>query len=363
MSGILTFLIRDIVGTPAILIGIIALLGLILQRKSFSSVLAGSVKTAAGYLIFSSGAGIAVGVLNNFLSPLIQKTFHLTAPAAAAGGIGYPTFLQNWGGYVTVAVAVGFIMNLILARITPFKYIYLTGHLMIVGAEVIMSGMLATFAGINPVVAIVITGIFLGLYWTFEPAIMNRFMRGVTKSDDLAYGHTSSLACWLAAFFGRFVGKPEQSTEDLELPTAFEFFKDTVVSLSLVLGLFSVILAVIAGPTITGEFSGTKNYIVYALIQGFTFGAGISIVLYGLALFAIPAIMAAAIGDYLGLARAATAFATVTIFFAAGQTVGPAGAGLIGKATGSFTSAYLIASLLTAAAALLAVALPKPSHG
>ena len=44
----------------------------------------------------------------------------------------------------------------------------------------------------------------------------------------------------------------------------------------------------------------------------------ITIVLYGLAAFAIPTIMAAAVGDYLGLARAAQAFSLVTFFFAVG---------------------------------------------
>ena len=103
----------------------------------------------------------------------------------------------------------------------------------------------------------------------------------------------------------------------------------------------------------------TVAYLLAGLKLG-SIGLTASVVLYGLAVFAIPAIMAAAIGDYLGLHRAATAFATVTVFFAVGQTAGPAAAGLIGKATGSFTPAYLLASLLTATAALLALALPAP---
>jgi len=86
----------------------------------------------------------------------------------------------------------------------------------------------------------------------------------------------------------------------------------------------------------------------------------ISIVLYGLAVFAIPAIMAAAIGDYLGLSRAATAFATVTLFFALGQSIGPATAGLIAKTFGSFGNAYLLAGVLTAVASLFAATLPHP---
>lgn len=106
----------------------------------------------------------------------------------------------------------------------------------------------------------------------------------------------------------------------------------------------------------------TVQTAAYALAGLKLGGAGliVSIVLYGLAVFAIPAIMAAAIGDYLGLSRAATAFATVTIFFAVGQTIGPGVAGLIAGATGTFTGAYLLAALLTAIAAVFAATLPPP---
>ena len=87
-----------------------------------------------------------------------------------------------------------------------------------------------------------------------------------------------------------------------------------------------------------------------------------SLILYGLALFAVPAIMAAAVGDYLGFTRAAGAFATVTVFFAAGQTLGPALAGMIAKASGSFSGAYLMAALITAAAMVFALFLPRPDR-
>ena len=97
---ILRLIMRDIVGTPALLIGIIAALGLILQKKTFSDVLAGGVKTAAGYLIFGGGAGVVVGVLL-FLGPVIEAAFGIAAPAAA--GIPYDEFLGTWGGFATVA--------------------------------------------------------------------------------------------------------------------------------------------------------------------------------------------------------------------------------------------------------------------
>ena len=275
------FFTKDILGTPALLIGLIAALGLILQKKTFSTIVGGFVKTATGYLILQGGAGIVVNVLL-FLGPVIQKAFGITAPAT--GGMGYDTFLKTWGGYAAASVAVGFVVNLLLARFTKFKYVYLTGHLMIVGAECVMAGLIATFANIQPLVAILATGVVLGIYWTLQPAYVNNYMKGVMKSDDLAYGHTSSLGVFIAATLGKFVGKPEDSTENLELPESLDIFKDTVISLALVMGVFTVIIALIAGPAAVSEFSGTTNYITYSLIQGFTFGAGISIILYGVRL-------------------------------------------------------------------------------
>lgn len=85
----------------------------------------------------------------------------------------------------------------------------------------------------------------------------------------------------------------------------------------------------------------------------------ISVSLYGVAVFAIPAIMAAAIGDYLGKARAASGFAIITFAFAIGQTLGPFVAGIIAESTGSFKSSYLIASGLTFVAIILSNFLPS----
>ncbi|WP_328755300.1 MFS transporter [Geomonas propionica] len=91
-----------------------------------------------------------------------------------------------------------------------------------------------------------------------------------------------------------------------------------------------------------------------------TAGLIVSLILYGSTVFAIPAIMAAAVGEYLGLNRASSAFATITIFFGVGQVIGPAGAGIIAKASGAFTMPYLISGALTAVALVCALLLPPP---
>jgi predicted MFS family arabinose efflux permease len=85
-----------------------------------------------------------------------------------------------------------------------------------------------------------------------------------------------------------------------------------------------------------------------------------SVALYGLAVFAVPAIMAAAVGDYLGTARAAAAFSMVTFCFAIGQTIGPGVAGVMADAAGTFRVPYLVAAAINALALLATCFLPRP---
>jgi len=275
------FITKDIMGQPALLVGLIATVGLILQQKPFATVLAGGVKTAVGYLIIVGGSGIVVGVLNATMTPLITAAFNLRAPAAESGGMGLTKFLAEWGGYATLAVALGFVINVALARFTRFKYIYLTGHLMIGMNNRLFAAILVGAPFISPMALVLIAGVISGIYWTLQPAYIMKDMAKVTGTEDLAYGHTSSLNAWIAAKLGPLVGSPKESTEDLELPEWLEFFKDTTVSLGFVLALFTVIVALIAGPANVNKISAGRNYIVYALMQGLTFGAGITVMLYG----------------------------------------------------------------------------------
>lgn len=87
----------------------------------------------------------------------------------------------------------------------------------------------------------------------------------------------------------------------------------------------------------------------------------LSIGLWGSVAWSIPSIMAAALGDFLGPAKAAAAFGTVTFFFGIGQIAGPSLAGVLADAWGSFVSSFWMAAFLAGLAALLADLLKK--HG
>jgi MFS family permease len=154
-----------------------------------------------------------------------------------------------------------------------------------------------------------------------------------TMVEEYAYAEASAGAFWSwVGFFSLFSG------------TAFGLLSDKI-------GRKGGLMAVFAVQTGAYLLAGSRLGTV-ALFA--------SVVLYGVAVFAIPAIMAAAVGDYLGKARAAAAFSMITFCFAIGQTIGPAVAGMVAEATGTFTGSYLASAVLTAVAVFWAKTLPAP---
>lgn len=88
----------------------------------------------------------------------------------------------------------------------------------------------------------------------------------------------------------------------------------------------------------------------------------LSIGLYGLVLWSVPAIMAALVGDYAGAERVATLFGFVTFIFGLGQASGPFLAGILAEMSGSFASSFLMTAVLALAAVIVSTSLPKKQH-
>lgn len=86
----------------------------------------------------------------------------------------------------------------------------------------------------------------------------------------------------------------------------------------------------------------------------------LSIGFYGIVAWSIPSIMAAAVGDYVGARKAASAFGLVTFIFGFGQISGPAVAGLLAEKTGSFSTSFYMAAFFAGVAILFTAFLKKP---
>lgn len=274
-------LIVDILSTPAILVGLFALIGLLLQKRAATEVVSGTLKTIMGFLIIGAGATVITGSLY-FFGKMLEKGFDIDGVIPNNEAI--VAMAQNaFGTETALIMLLGMIVNILLARFTPFKYIFLTGH-HIMFMACLLAVVLST-GGLDGAGLIIIGSIILGLLMVLSPALLQPFVRRITGNDDIAIGHFGSFGYWVAGLVGKGAGNRAKSTEDIRVPRSLGFLRDTSVAISLTMLVMFFIVSIAAGPAyIENELSGGQNFIVFCLIQAITFAAGVYIVLAGVRL-------------------------------------------------------------------------------
>ena len=277
MNSILHFLVYDLLGTSSILVGFIAMFGLILQKKSWDKVAIGTIKTIVGFVIFSAGSSLATSSLNSFQT-LFTKAFNLEGVLPLAEAV--TALAQNkFGSIVALIMVAGFIANLIVARFTPLKYIFLTGQHNLYLAALLTVIFKAN--GVSDGLTIFLGAIILGVSAALFPAIAQKGMRKITGEDELAMGHYVTIAYAISSFIGSKVGNPEDSTEKLKLPSWLMIFKDYIVSVTLSVAVFYYISAFIAGKENVEALSGGVSWILFPLLQSLSFAASLFIIITG----------------------------------------------------------------------------------
>ncbi|MEZ2122582.1 MULTISPECIES: PTS ascorbate transporter subunit IIC [unclassified Corynebacterium] len=293
MNPVLQFIV-ELIQIPAVIVGAIAFIGLMVQKKPTGDVVTGTVKTALSLLIIGGGAGVLV----QGLSP-IQQMFEMAFPAS--GITTFVTFdeavvsavqssgVGSIGSEIGLTMLFGYMFHLFLARVTPWHYVYLTGHMIWVhaGAFTILMHSL----GFNPFLTVFTASLLVGFYYTVAPAIAQPFVRRITGGDEVGFAHGQTLLNVLCGYLGMVIGNKEKSTEDTQLPEKLSFFRDVAVSTTIVMTIVSLLsasAAVITGgtgafqaATDDGGISNGQNWIVFALLMALQFTAGMLILLYG----------------------------------------------------------------------------------
>ncbi len=215
--------ILDILSTPAMIIGIVAMIGLILQKESFGRVLSGFLKTALGMLVLSAGASVIVSEILPFVD-LFTEVFNLSGFATSSEAIvgAIQTAVPVIASTSALIMAIGFLVNVLLARFTPLKYIFLTGHMMWISSVAIAYSLYV--AGFNEVNIVIFGTILQGLILTLLPAICQPMVRKVTGNNNIAIAHLTTLGTTTSAYIGGIFGDKSRSAEDVKLPETLDFF-------------------------------------------------------------------------------------------------------------------------------------------
>lgn len=277
--------IQQILSTPAIFVGLIAMLGLILQKSGSQAIIKGTIKTILGFIVLGAGAGVVQQSIVPF-GDLFQLAFDMHGVVPNNEAI-VSMGLTEYAVQTSAVFALGMCMNIVLARFSRWKYIFLTGHHALYMACLLT--IILSIAGLEGWQLTVGGSLLLGFVMALFPALMQPTMRKITGDDSLALGHFGSCCYFLSAQIGKLFSGSEKgkSTEEVSFPQGLSFLRDNTISIAIVMFFCYIIVAGCAefsAGEAAAKIWGDSNWIVFSVLQSITFSAGIYIVLAGVRL-------------------------------------------------------------------------------
>ncbi|AUU22766.1 MULTISPECIES: PTS ascorbate transporter subunit IIC [Aeromonas] len=271
------FLMFDVLSEPAVLVGLIALIGLIAQKKPVTECIKGTVKTIMGFVILGAGATLVVNSLGDFAT-IFQHAFGIKGVVPNNEAI-VSIAQQSFGKEMAMIMFFAMLVNILIARLTPWKFIFLTGH-----HTLFMSMMVAAIlsaGGMSGIPLIAVGSLVVGVTMVLFPALAHPYMKQITGSDDVALGHFSTCSYVLAGWIGAKFGNKAHSSEEVQVPKSLLFLRDTPVAISFTMGIIFLITSLFAGADYVSEIAKGKHWFMFSLMQSITFAAGVYVILQG----------------------------------------------------------------------------------
>jgi PTS system ascorbate-specific IIC component len=286
VQDILQGLADNLLSQVPILIGLIALVGLLLQRKPVEDVIGGTLRAAIGVVIMTIGIDVFVGGLASFQA-VVSSAVGVEPPAATTT---LDDFLAGPGAAAPLIIAGGFVLHLLLVRVfRSARYVYLTGHLMLWMSIVIAACFVEAFGDLDRWTLVGAGSVVLACYFTLQPLWIAPLMRRVMGHDQFGLAHTTSTLALATGYGAKALrlGDPvKHDTEKLRMPRGVAFLKDMNVATALVVGVIMLIALAFADPETVAAVAGDDLApFAWGVMQALRFAGGIAILLFGVRMF------------------------------------------------------------------------------
>lgn len=254
---------------------------MLLDKKKLEWIVASILKAIMGLLIMEIGVEVLSKsmIALNYLIPKAFKFIGIMPQSEGAAGLAE----FRYSSAINTVVFIGMATNLLLARFTRFKYIFLTGQQIIYMASIIVIAILPQKIPYN--VGILTGGVILGSLMTFMPHLIHKYTKLISKNDNVAIGHFSSISFFISSQIGRLFSKKEEESKKNKRKPASPLLFDSTLITSLFMASIFIVGALISGKSHVEDISGGSNFIIFAFRQALTFGAGVYIILTGVRMF------------------------------------------------------------------------------
>lgn len=257
-----------------VLVSIYVALGCIFQKKGLEKTLSAVFKSAIAVVLISVG-GSVIGEALASLTYLCQRSFGVIGIISNNERLAAYSEIK-FGHVIYSLMIVGMIVNLLMAKKTRFKYIFLTGH-QILYMSCVLTIVLSYFNMAN-IFVIGLGGILLGVMMSTFPALIQPYTVQITKKDNVAVGHFSSLGFYLCAKIGYLFRKKEDTIKNKKGLNSL--LVDNMITTAVSMVILFFLASLIAGKAYVEDVTNV-HYLIFAIKQGLYFAAGVYIILAG----------------------------------------------------------------------------------
>lgn len=271
----------EIIKNPAIVIAIVTLIGLVAIKSKPTKIISGTIISFVGFSMIKLGSGILAVALTAF-SRLFSEAFHLQGVVPSNEAM-FALILGRVGGSASIMLVVALVVNILVARFTRFKTIYLSLQLTLYISFALSTVFL--LGKVQTVIGIIFGGILIGLYMAISPTLMRRYTRDVIGNDDYTIAHTGSFAMYIGTFLAGKFGNKEHDAENIEMNDSILFLKDPIVATTLMMLILFLIDTLLAHGPVAKEILAGQDFITFSLTQAASFAAGLFIFKAGVKMF------------------------------------------------------------------------------
>ena len=276
-------LLDNLLGVNALLLGTLTFVGYLILGKGFAHSFTGMLKTIIGVLFLSIGAGTLVGLAKPIFNGLTTISSTKVNPLDPYLGwtssnnflIEGISIVNNYVSWVSFALLVGFIWNIILVALkkwTNVQSLMVTGHIMF-QQTAIMTAIVYVFLfqdnvgavtngavpGASQAGIVIFTGLMIGTYWGVASTMTIKGTQKVTNNAGFAIGHQQMFGAAIAYKIGKYFGNPNDSAETKKISKKLKIFEDNIFTQSLIIVVLFMILIIILKTSTDNGFDPTMK--------------------------------------------------------------------------------------------------------
>lgn len=299
VKNVFLFITNNILTEAELFVGLIVLLGYTLQKKKWYETFGGFIKAVVGYLILIVGSNGLIQTFRPILTGLndkfnlnaavIDPYFGLNAANEAINSIGASA------AWTMTSLLIAFLWNIVLLLLrkwTKLRTLILTGHVMVQQATTVTWIVFLFIPSARNISGAILVGILVGTYQAITSNLTVGACEFLTDGKEkFAIGHQQMFAIWVTDKVSKYLGKKEDSIENIKLPGFLQMFNDNIIATSvLMLGFFGVIMGLLGEDFMRGldsSFSSKMSFPVYIFIQALYFTVYLHVLQIGVKMFVL----------------------------------------------------------------------------